>query len=176
MHRDLGHLLENGKFSDLIIECEGKQFNVHKNILAARSSTFAKIFEDGTIKSHETNYKITEVRCKIMRQILQFIYTERVNIESDMAYELLIAAHRYQLQDLKLNCQEVLSENLNIGNVAHIHVLAEDNDAKWLKEKTMNFIIANAREVIDTQGYKTLTETYPQLLDEIYRETVKRQN
>lgn len=176
MHRDLNHLLENGKFSDLTIESEGKQFKVHKNILAARSPTFAKMFEDGTIESHKTNYKISKFKCKTTRKMLQFIYTEKVNIEWDQAFELLIAAHEYQLHDLKFKCQEVLSENLQVGNAPHFHILAEDNDAKWLKEQTMNFIIANAREIIDTPGYKNLTESYPQLLDEIFKEMVKRQN
>lgn len=39
---DLTSLFENPKFSDYIFKCEGKTWNVHKNIVGCQSDVFEK--------------------------------------------------------------------------------------------------------------------------------------
>ena len=173
MHSDFSGLLENNLFSDVTLKVEGKEFKLHKNILAARSQSFCRLFNE---KIEQYVFTIADVKCKTMRHLLQFIYGEEVNVSPDIAIELLMAADKFKLDDLKFYCEEVISEDINIGNVAHLHILADTFDAKWLRKRTLNFIINNARDVLDTSGYRNLAVDHKELLEEIFREMVKRQS
>ncbi|XP_008216561.1 speckle-type POZ protein B-like isoform X1 [Nasonia vitripennis] len=176
INSDFGHLLESEKFSDLILEVEYKELQVHKSVLAARSPTFHKMFEDasGAANEEQNKLKLTDIKYEVMKQILLFIYTEKVEGLTQLANELLVAAHRFKLEDLKTLCEESLFKNLDVANVIDAHVLAETYDSKWLKDKTTDFIIDNAHRVINTSGYKSLADSYPRLLDELFCEMVRR--
>lgn len=177
INNDFGQLLESEKFSDLILEVEDKEFRVHKSVLAARSPTFHKIFDDASgaaVNEEQNKLKLTDIKYEVMRQILRFVYTEKVDGLTELANELLVAAHRFKLEDLKTLCEESLFKNLDVANVIDTHVLAETYDSKWLKDKTTDFIIDNAHRVINTTGYKSLADSHPRLLDELFCEMVRR--
>ncbi|XP_044731587.1 speckle-type POZ protein B-like [Chrysoperla carnea] len=172
MSDDFGILFETKKFSDAILSvADGREVQVHKYILAARSPVFAAMFEHEMKELKDNHVKIIDVDYEILHELLQFIYTGKVENLEIMADELLAAADKYDLQRLKLLCEKELCENLSTENAAEILQLADLHGADQLKTQTIDFINANP-DVMDTIGWKQLKEKFPRVIAEVYEALV----
>ncbi|XP_023246467.1 speckle-type POZ protein-like [Copidosoma floridanum] len=103
-----------------------------------------------------------------MCEILNYIYSGKVeNLESN-TLELLAAANRFDLNGLKLMCENNFLHGLNISNASSLLLTADDHDASTLKIKVMEYIALNVAQVTETAGYKKLKATRPDLIVEIF--------
>ncbi|XP_014207931.1 speckle-type POZ protein-like [Copidosoma floridanum] len=107
-----------------------------------------------------------------MCEILNYIYSGKVeNLESN-TLELLAAANRFDLNGLKLMCENNFLHGLNISNASSLLLTADDHDASTLKIKVMEYIALNVAQVTETAGYKKLKATRPDLIVEIFSSMV----
>ncbi|XP_044736264.1 speckle-type POZ protein-like isoform X2 [Chrysoperla carnea] len=141
---DFSMLFESKKFCDFTLTVDGgKEFQVHKNILAARSPVFAAMFE------HEME------ECKQNRKA--------ENLET-MAGKILAAADKYDLKRLKKLCEKELCTSLTIENAAETLILADIHNADQLKAEAIYFINNNNSAVKSTTGWKEMIQTYPHIV------------
>ena len=91
---DLGSLFESGKFSDVILSCNGAEFNAHKSILAARSPVFAAMFEHEMEEKKQNRVEIIDMDKDVLSEMLKFIYTGKSTNLEKMADDLLAAADK----------------------------------------------------------------------------------
>ncbi|KAG8184549.1 hypothetical protein JTE90_012638 [Oedothorax gibbosus] len=173
---DIGELFENQKFSDVILSVEGKEFCVHKAILAARSPVFAAMFEHDMEESKQNRVEITDMEADVLKALLQFIYTGRVHKLDNWADELLAAADKYALDRLKVLCEEELCQNLSVESAAESLVLADLHNAEQLKTYTIDFINSHAQEIMETAGWKTMVTMRPTLIAEVFRALATQQS
>ncbi|GIY28616.1 speckle-type POZ protein-like B [Caerostris darwini] len=92
-------------FSDVSFICGSVTIPAHKSILSARSPIFADVFTAQMKENIENKVHITDMEVPILRAMLVHIYTgktEDLSIES--SGDLLVAADKYQLEDLKRVC------------------------------------------------------------------------
>ena len=66
-------------------------------------------------------------------------------------------------------CEESLSQNLNVDNVASVLMLADMHSATQLKAIALNFCNANSKEVVETDGWKQMFEQNPTLVNDAYK-------
>ncbi|XP_058798911.1 speckle-type POZ protein-like isoform X2 [Phymastichus coffea] len=162
---DLEHLLEDKKYTDVTLSSHEQTFKAHKNILAARSSVFSKIFEVENKKTLE----LEDVNPEVLQEMLRFIYTGKVKNVSK-SDSLLVVAENYKLEGLKAMCEDTLCKNLTVDNVVDTLILADCNKAERLKTHAISFIIAHAKDVIETPAYKLIAESHQlHLLAEVFR-------
>src|SRR5699024_7598585 len=92
---DYQSLLQSGKHSDLLLLVGGKEFAVHKAILAARSSVFERMLDHDTRENQEGIVEITDIDKDVCEQMLRYIYTDNVDsIIDQYGAELLAAADK----------------------------------------------------------------------------------
>ena len=91
--REYAALLENGKFSDITIVVDGKEFKAHKNILASRSPVFAFMFEKN-FKKPDSRMIIKDVSAAEFKEMLRFMYTFKTDALDRMAKGLRAAAEK----------------------------------------------------------------------------------
>ncbi|KAL6908235.1 hypothetical protein ACP4OV_002405 [Aristida adscensionis] len=113
LHRHLGDLLASQFPGDVTFEVGGELLTAHRVVLAAWSSVFmAELFgpmkENGTDRVH-----IDDMEARVFKAMLHFIYTDLVpEMDEDdkivMSQHLLVAADRYNLEKLKLICENIL--------------------------------------------------------------------
>ena len=86
-----------------------------------------------------------------------------------MAQHLLEAADRYDMQRLKLICEDKLCRHLDVSNAATTLVLAEQHNCQGLKEACIEFFRSpDALEaVMETDGFDHLTKSFPALMREL---------
>lgn len=174
LSEDLGAIINNQKFSDLILSVGGRELYAHKFILAARCPNF--LMKHGTT-GHDTENRleITDVSYDVLHEVLRFIYTGTAPKIEALAEELLAAANRYALIRLKAMCEEALRRSLSAGNAAKILVLADAHRASQLKDLVVDFISTHAVRVCETATWKAMVTEHPTLAAEVYRALAARQ-
>ncbi|XP_023309084.2 protein roadkill-like [Lucilia cuprina] len=176
LNKDLGMLFQNGKLTDFILVADGKEFHVHKAILAARSEVFAVMFEHEMQENKLNRVEITDIDAEVMQEMLQFIYTGVVTKLYQMAKFLFVAADKYALDGLKEMCEKKLCEQLSVEVAVDTLILADRHSAFELKEKAIKFINENSIEVVKTEDWKNMQKTHAYLIVEAYQRIVNESN
>jgi hypothetical protein len=85
---------------------------------------------------------VTDMEYDIFYKVMQFLYTNTLNLAShDEAVKLLIAADRYQLDYLKLRCAEYLREIIDTDNFDTLLELAFLFNAHTLQVQTVGYTL-----------------------------------
>ncbi|KAF8720556.1 hypothetical protein HU200_023812 [Digitaria exilis] len=181
MHQHFTSLLQSGEGADVTFEVGGEIFAAHRCILASRSTVFkaellgpmkAELFghmKEGTTTSA---IHIDDMEAKVFRLLLSFIYSDDEDEEDNaddaevMWQHLLVAADRYDIQRLRLMCEEKLCRYINVTTVAALLALAEQHHCKGLKEACLDFLDspANLQEVFAAGGLNYLGSSCPSVL------------
>ncbi|XP_065205257.1 speckle-type POZ protein B-like [Planococcus citri] len=165
---NLASVFENPSFADFTIIAKGKTYQVHKDILAARSTYFAKMFKSGMKENQQNRVEITDVSEDIMGEMLKFIYTGVCENLDKLADDLLIAADKYDIGHLKKVCVEsIYSKSLCVENALNTLILADQYDANELKSKVIDFIVANSSEIMESATWDEIMPVYPHLLNSV---------
>ena len=117
-------------------------------------------------ESVENRVKIDDIVPDIFEALLHFVYTDRVDLgrlSCPSVQDLLVAANKYILPLLKLECQENLSERLTTQNCAEMLALADLHNCVHLRRSAVNFILRNRDDVIRSDGWKNLKQSHPDL-------------
>lgn len=167
---DLGELWENSLFTDCSLVVAGQEIRSHKAILAARSPVFRAMFEHEMLESLTNCFEIHDIHLQVFKEMMAFIYTGKApHLHShSMATDLLAAADMYDLQDLKVMCEDALFSNISVKNAVPTLILADLHRAENLKTKAMDFIILHASEFSETMGWKSMVESYSHLVEEAF--------
>lgn len=117
----IGKLLNNRIDSDITIVFKDSHINyfAHKLIMSARSDVFNTMFH-GAITDVTTNgnkIEIVDLEPESFLAVLQFMYTDKINLTEENFSQIVYAAHKYNIESLESICADFLFENLNINNV-----------------------------------------------------------
>lgn len=91
---DFQSILNNGNFSDMTFVVNGKELRAHKAFIGAGSPVFAAMFSNECKESKENKVIISDVSIEVFKEMLQFIYTNKVKQMEKHAKELIIAADK----------------------------------------------------------------------------------
>ena len=163
-------LLESGNYSDAILVMQSLRFPVHKAILAARSPVFAALFVNN---EKDPVVEVIDVDRDIIWEALRYIYTGRVQNLESIAKELLRVASVYEIQDLQAMCEESLCRNLSVDNAVAVIGLTERYNADKLRSKAIEFVAAHATQLINTDAFKALEYSRPDVIVELFNAMVK---
>lgn len=166
---DYEKLFESGVGSDVVFMADGKEFKVHKIILIARSSVFAAMFAHEMQESIQNAVEIKGIKPKVLKELLRFIYSGKVKGITKIADDLLVAAERYSVEELKSMCETILCDKLSLDNVLYYLSLAELNNTANLKCKAILFFVSNSEIIVDKPEFKAFSKSHADLMYEIYR-------
>jgi hypothetical protein len=139
---EFGVALNDEMLSDCVFNVDGKKIYASKAILATRSDYFRKLFLCGMKESFSKEIVVTDMEYDIFYKVMQFLYTNTLNLAShDEAVKLLIAADRYQLDYLKLRCAEYLREIIDTDNFDTLLELAFLFNAHTLQVQTVGYTL-----------------------------------
>ncbi|KAI5003520.1 hypothetical protein ZWY2020_030680 [Hordeum vulgare] len=176
------NLLLSKEGTDVTFNVGGETIVAHRCVLAARSSVFkAELFGpmmEGTIASV---IQIEDMEARVFRALLSFIYADSLpEMEVDTVEErdaqelswlqhLLAAADRYDLQRLKVLCEEKLCKHIAVSSVTSIFILAERHSCGGLKEVCLEFLKAPSilKEITEADVFDDIVTTCPYLLKEL---------
>ncbi|CAN6311061.1 unnamed protein product [Urochloa humidicola] len=177
LQKHLGDFLLTERGADVVFEVGNQTFAAHRCVLAARSPVFnAELY--GAMKESNTAgvVRIDDMEAQIFKALLYFMYTdslpkmEKEGVDEDvMSQHLLVAADRYNLERLKLVCEDRLCKYIDVGTVATILTLAEQHHCPGLKKVCFDFLSSplNLMAVAATDGFKHLSRSCPTIMEEL---------
>ena len=184
--KQLGQLFESQTFSDVQFNVKGQKMTAHAAILAAGSPVMAAMFQREGFQEGETqvpnvlqfhrltmnhvqgqNRKVDVVDMEpvVFKQLLLFLYTGTApeHRHDTITEPLFLAADKYQIESLKMICEESLMASLTLDNVARFLVLAHLHSTPKLMECCMTFLAANKKIIWARNDWKQLNKNYPDL-------------
>ncbi|KAF2883941.1 hypothetical protein ILUMI_22233 [Ignelater luminosus] len=150
------YLLESGIWSDcrFIVGTEPHQqvFEGHKLFLAMSSPVFEAMFYGGM--AEKDPIAILDVQPDAFRALLEYIYTDRINLTSfDQACELCYGAKKYMLPHLVEECTKYLWSDLYPKNACRAYEFAKLFEEPILMEKCLNIISNQTQEVLSESSF-----------------------
>jgi speckle-type POZ protein len=171
LREHLNDLIWKKQGTDVTINVAGETFEAHGWLLMARSPVFeAELLSAAATKEKlpggaRRRMEIKDMEPKVFKAMLQFMYTdallpeiEEEEVVSMTQLGLLVAAHRFKLERLKLMCEEMLCKRIDVNTVAITLVVAEENGCRALKAACLEFIARpeNVKAVMETEGFQKI--------------------
>ncbi|TVT98070.1 hypothetical protein EJB05_56645, partial [Eragrostis curvula] len=133
-----------GLRQDVTLLVGGETFTAHRHVLAARSPAFvAEIFSgDSTAGDF---IRVDGMSAQVFEAFLHFVYGDALpemseQEEPEMAEHLLAAADRFDMQELKLICEEILIGYIDENTAARMLELSVQHRCQMLKEACIEFL------------------------------------
>ncbi|CAM0885139.1 unnamed protein product [Alopecurus aequalis] len=171
---------------DVTFVVEQTEIEAHRVVLAMRSPVFAAELLGHMRESTTRRVRVDDMRASTFRAMIRFIYTDELPIKTitnnsesrsqrpckekcaarrriAMACDLLVAADRYDLEKLRLICENILSENMDIASVMPTLMAVDGRHSCCQLEASCIAYLASDADVYAavkaTEEYKELEES-----------------
>ena len=165
-------IFEDKCYADVTLIVDDHKIKAHKCILAASSPDFATMLKQTQNKKVKNTFTLPDLSYDAANEMLRFIYTKKVDRLHDIANDLIVAAHKYGLIELKELCVKYLCENINFDNALELIIIAEQHSAKDLKDSVFDFIIKNRKKFINNSKFQELNLSNPKLMQPLIQSLV----
>jgi len=171
----LEQLFKEKLMCDIVLKVEGddEEIKAHKSIIAAGCKYFNSMFKSGMVESTANVLEISHIRVSSLKAILEYIYCNKIELNEDLALELLEPADRFLLSDLRDGCEKFLVKCLNLENFVKISNMTADFETRYLAEGIFEFISRNSAALKKRDDIKTLSED---ILVRIHPDSCNRRN
>ncbi|CAL1294621.1 unnamed protein product [Larinioides sclopetarius] len=167
LKRDISSMLQDNFFCDVKLCTESETFPAHRFILSARSPVFRAMLKKDMKKKASDRIDIVDLKSDTVRRMLLYMYTDNLGeLKWKSAFDLYIAAKKYEIMTLKEKCSSFLKVNLSLTNACKILLLADLHQDKELKSSAQDFILKNDNSIINSSEWKLLMKRSLQLAAE----------
>lgn len=103
--------------------------------------------------SHDTEeaqngyLRIADIDYETCLEMLRFVYSGEAPNLNTIAADLLVAADKYSLVDLKQMCEQSLVKAINAENACELLILSDVHNATRLRQKSLEYIVQNNQSV-----------------------------
>ncbi|XP_065204217.1 speckle-type POZ protein-like [Planococcus citri] len=160
----LQRLLHDQTLVDVTFVVDGKNFGAHKSILAACSPVFEAMFKHDMQENRSNKVNISDIRSEVFEEFLQFMYTDKTP-NCKLVTELFVVADKYQVEGLRVLCEEMIWKELTVENAINLLFFADLHKAKGLLTRVAFYIKTNPANLTSTQSWKNAILTHPHLFD-----------
>ena len=143
-------------------------FRVQKAILVSRSEVFSVMFSNQFSENENNTLHITDMSPQALREMLRFLYTDKMLNANLYAKELLMAANKYNIPRMQLLAEEALCSNLSDETVLEVARFASLHNGNVAKNFAINCIVSNFSTIIKREEWRTFVKDNLDLIHEIH--------
>jgi len=156
----LEQLFKEKLMCDIVLKVEGddEEIKAHKSIIAAGCKYFNSMFKSGMVESTADVLEIANIKASSLKAMLEYIYCNKIELNEDLALELLEPADRFLLSDLRDGCEKFLVKCLNLENFVKIANMTADFETRYLAEGIFEFISKNSAALKIRNDIRTLSD------------------
>ncbi|XP_072544408.1 kelch-like ECH-associated protein 1A [Salminus brasiliensis] len=171
----MDELRHHGLLCDLVLHVTYKDtvvdFKVHKLVLAACSPYFKAMFTSNFKECQASEITLRDVYPQVIERLVNYAYTSRITVGEKCVLHVLLAAMRYQMEDVAKACCDFLLKNLEPSNVIGISRFAEEIGCIELHQRCREYINTHFSEVTKEEEFFSLSHC--QLLELISQDSLK---
>ncbi len=133
---------------------------VHKLVLTSRSKVFAAMFKHDMIEKQTNTITISDFSADTMENFVSFLYDDNCsllksgNASVEKIWDLLKAADKYDIQSMKMMCEQSLSKKIRSANVSYMLQMSEELDAKNLRSYIIRYMVLNFEKISQCRWWK----------------------
>ncbi len=136
-------------FHDFHLTSDGSKISCHRVVLATRSRVFRSMFVAGKQKWLASEAQVEGLSRDALKIFVDCLYDREQwssNICQEKAIQLLPAAHKYGLVDLKQRCGVVLRRTLTTKTALELWKMASSYSCSKLKEEALQCLADEGKE------------------------------
>ena len=174
---DFTHMLENeATYHDVTFKIGDEITTAHRCILASRCEYFNKMFSSGFREGNNNQRavcKIEDTTMPALKFVLQYLYTDNMDVHDNIAIDVMRLSHRYGIERLYNHTARHCITKISLSNVVHWFIESDKYELEQLRECTKRYLARNFRKVRKTHK-QTLTPLaqYNTLMMEIMMEAL----
>jgi hypothetical protein len=131
-------------------------YSAHKLVLACSSETFRTMFSSGFLESGMEEIVCDVGQPEVYETFLQYIYGISIEISNLNVIGLYELAEYHQMYDLKVSCEQVMSQYLDLEHVCYIYAATSLSDSEF-KGRCIDKIFKMDLDLLkETMGFKEL--------------------
>lgn len=154
--KSINRLRKERKLCDITLKVGEKEFFAHRVILSACSDYFCAMFTGNMEESHKSVVELHGLDSDTMEFILDFVYTETIQVSVENVQALLPAACLLQLTGVQKACCDFLEEQLDPSNCLGIKAFAETHGCEELRKAAEKYILKHFVELVDSEEFLQL--------------------
>ncbi|XP_061647464.1 kelch-like protein 9 isoform X2 [Phyllopteryx taeniolatus] len=133
-------------------------FPVHRVIMASSSDYFKAMFTGGMRESDMREIKLHGVTKLGLKNILDFIYTSKINLDMGNLQETLEAANFLQVMPVLSFCNQLMSSEITVDNCVEVECIASDLLLEDLQRNVAEFVSRNLSALVQCGRYLQLSK------------------
>ena len=164
--------------SDITIECSNKttglkvySFKVHSLVLSARSNVLKQLCKQA-LADKSNRFRFDDIKQDVLKEIIRYIYTGRINITQSNAVEMYIISERFNLKTLKVTVENFLIEILNKPSAVEILKAFDKYNNYTMKSKCIQLINSKYPDVFESIEWSKLKSENPDLVYQVYESKI----
>ncbi|CAN0532052.1 unnamed protein product, partial [Ectocarpus sp. 12 AP-2014] len=126
---NLRDMVNSELLSDVTFIVEGTPVHAHK-VLCMRCTYFRAMLTGEMKESRAKTITLPDVRRPIFLALLEYLYTDELDVELEVAMELFQAADQFGVDRLKRMCESTMLASIEVENAASIFHAADERNAK----------------------------------------------
>ena len=130
--------------------------SAHRVIVAAGSPVFHAMLYGGTKESTESDIELPSIDSVMLKKLVNFVYTGKVQTTSDDCLELLQTAHYFGITSLQNLCVNKMVASLDLQNYSSIITIAFHQQFVHLFKRCLEMMEANASKIICASEFLNL--------------------
>ena len=163
LQSDFSQLLKTSAHSDVVIKCQNEDIPCHKSILSARSPVFAAMFQHNMSEAQNHEVDILDLAPSTVHLMLEYIYSGHFQ-QTANTEDLLPAADKYELTQLKSACELSLSRTVNMNNCLDLLILSDIHSASQLQKACLAFTVTNLTKIMSSLSWKSKLSAHPRIM------------
>lgn len=145
-------LLNNEFISDIKFQFpDGQIMHAHSFVLCMRSSKFYDSFK--TSIGITKLIPIDDVSYNAFFTFMQYLYTDKCEIDVDIAEDLLKLAKEYFVYTLERKCSGIMTSDVSVDKACKILEVAMDRNMDYIQQDTLEFIAENYLAVMSDESF-----------------------
>ncbi|XP_049795040.1 speckle-type POZ protein-like [Schistocerca nitens] len=160
--KGLETMFDREELTDFELHARGTVLKAHRALLSVQSPYFAAMLQQHTKEAKEGHVEVKDVSPEVLKQVLLYMYKGVAPALKDMPWDLLIAADKYQLHQLKGQCENHIASCLNVDNAAETAANAQVFSCDILWGRAVLYIKQNLCKVMSTQGWRDIIASRPE--------------
>ncbi|XP_074636237.1 kelch-like protein 12 [Acropora palmata] len=155
--KSINKLRKERKLCDVTLKVEGKEFCAHRVVLSASSDYFSAMFTGDLEESHQPVVELQGLDPDTMQFLLDFVYTESIQVSVENVQALLPAACLLQLEGVQKACCRFLEQQLDPSNCLGIRLFAETHCCEDLRCAAEKYILKHFVSLVESEEFLALS-------------------
>ena len=134
---------EDKIYCDVLLNVQGVVFHAHRFLLGFSSGYFHRIFHGNLKEKNVCQIEITgplgsRITPETMQLIIVYLYTEEIDLNNDIIYDVIMAADYLDMQQLVLVCNDYLIDSITAETWLNTFAIAHQFNLKPLISACMS--------------------------------------